>query len=236
MGRAFEVRKEAKAKTAAAKTKVYSKYGREIYVLAKNGSPDPQSNPDLKRIIEKAKKDQVPNDIIQRAIDKAKGAGGENFVPVVYEGFGQGEAQFIIETLTDNVNRTISQIRAILNKTGAKLGVSGSVSHQFSHEAVFKLPVLEDDVLNALLEADADIKDTTALSDSTVVFAEIDKYNQVKTALTKAFPDIEFEVDEITYSALSLVELNNEHQEKFDNMVAMLEELDDVQHIYHNVK
>ncbi len=236
MGRAFEVRKEAKAKTAAAKTKVYSKYGREIYVLAKNGSPDPQSNPDLKRIIEKAKKDQVPNDIIQRAIDKAKGAGGENFVPVVYEGFGQGEAQFIIETLTDNVNRTISQIRAILNKTGAKLGVSGSVSHQFAHEAVFKLPVLEDDVLNALLEADADIKDTTALSDSTVVFAEIDKYNQVKTALTKAFPDVEFEVDEITYSALSLVELNNEHQEKFDNMVAMLEELDDVQHIYHNVK
>ena len=236
MGRAFEVRKEAKAKTAAAKTKVYSKYGREIYVLAKNGSADPQSNPDLKRIIEKAKKDQVPNDIIQRAIDKAKGAGGENFVPVVYEGFGQGEAQFIIETLTDNVNRTISQIRAILNKTGAKLGVSGSVSHQFAHEAVFKLPVLEDDVLNALLEADADIKDTTALSDSTVVFAEIDKYNQVKTALTKAFPDVEFEVDEITYSALSLVELNKEHQEKFDNMVVMLEELDDVQHIYHNVK
>lgn len=236
MGRAFEVRKEAKAKTAAAKTKVYSKYGREIYVLAKNGSPDPQGNPDLKRIIEKAKKDQVPNDIIQRAIDKAKGAGGENFVPVVYEGFGQGEAQFIIETLTDNVNRTISQIRAILNKTGGKLGVSGSVSHQFAHEAVFKLPVLEDDVLNALLEADADIKDTTALSDSTVVFAEIDKYNQVKSALTKAFPDVEFEVDEITYSALSLVELNKEHQEKFDNMLAMLEELDDVQHIYHNVK
>ncbi len=236
MGRAFEVRKEAKAKTAAAKTKVYSKYGREIYVLAKNGSPDPQSNPDLKRIIEKAKKDQVPNDIIQRAIDKAKGVGGENFVPVVYEGFGQGEAQFIIETLTDNVNRTISQIRAILNKTGGKLGVSGSVSHQFAHEAVFKLPVLEDDVLNALLEADVDIKDTTALSDSTVVFAEIDKYSQVKSALTKAFPDVEFEVDEITYSALSLVELNKEHQEKFDNMLMQLEELDDVQHIYHNVK
>ncbi len=236
MGRAFEVRKEAKAKTAAAKTKVYSKYGREIYVLAKNGSPDPQSNPDLKRIIEKAKKDQVPNDIIQRAIDKAKGAGGENFVPVVYEGFGQGDAQFIIETLTDNVNRTISQIRAILNKTGGKLGVSGSVSHQFAHEAIFKLPVQEDDVLNALLEADAVIKDTTALENSTVVYAEIDKYGQVKSALTSAFPNIEFEIDEITYSALTLVELSTENQEKFDNMLAQLEELDDVQHIYHNVK
>ncbi len=236
MGRAFEVRKEAKAKTAAAKTKVYSKYGREIYVLAKNGSPDPQSNPDLKRIIEKAKKDQVPNDIIQRAIDKAKGAGGENFVPVVYEGFGQGDAQFIIETLTDNVNRTISQIRTILNKTGGKLGVSGSVSHQFAHEAVFKLPVQEDDVLSALLEADADIKDTAALENSTVVYAEIDKYGQVKSALTSAFPNIEFEIDEITYSALTLVELSTENQEKFDNMLAQLEELDDVQHIYHNVK
>lgn len=236
MGRAFEVRKEAKAKTAAAKTKVYSKYGREIYVLAKNGSPDPQSNPDLKRIIEKAKKDQVPNDIIQRAIDKAKGAGGENFVPVVYEGFGQGEAQFIIETLTDNVNRTISQIRAILNKTGGKLGVSGSVSHQFAHEAIFKLPVKEDDVLNALLEADADIKDTTALENSTVVYAEIDKYGQVKSALAAAFPNCEFEIDEITYSALNLVELSSENQEKFDNMLMQLEELDDVQHIYHNVK
>ncbi len=236
MGRAFEVRKEAKAKTAAAKTKVYSKYGREIYVLAKNGSPDPQSNPDLKRIIEKAKKDQVPNDIIQRAIDKAKGAGGENFVPVVYEGFGQGEAQFIIETLTDNVNRTISQIRAILNKTGGKLGVSGSVSHQFAHEAIFKLPVQEDDILNALLEADADIKDTTALENSTVVYAEIDKYGQVKSALMAAFPDSEFEIDEITYSPLTLVELSTENQEKFDNMLMQLEELDDVQHIYHNVK
>lgn len=236
MGRAFEVRKEAKAKTAAAKTKVYSKYGREIYVLAKNGSPDPQSNPDLKRIIEKAKKDQVPNDIIQRAIDKAKGAGGENFVPVVYEGFGQGDAQFIIETLTDNVNRTISQIRAILNKTGGKLGVLGSVSHQFAHEAIFKLPVQEDDVLNALLEADADIKDTTALENSTVVYAEIDKYGQVKSALTYTFPNIEFEIDEITYSPLTLVELSTENQEKFDNMLAQLEELDDVQHIYHNVK
>ena len=104
MGRAFEVRKVAMAKTAAAKTKVYSKYGREIYMAAKAGVPDPEINLNLRRVIEKAKKDQVPSDIIKRAIEKAKGGVDENYTEVRYEGFGPGNTLIIVDCLTDNTN------------------------------------------------------------------------------------------------------------------------------------
>ncbi|HEY8406046.1 MAG TPA: YebC/PmpR family DNA-binding transcriptional regulator, partial [Acholeplasma sp.] len=139
MGRAFEVRKVAMAKTAAAKTKVYSKYGREIYMAAKAGVPDPEINLNLRRVIEKAKKDQVPSDIIKRAIEKAKGGVDENYTEVRYEGFGPGNTLIIVDCLTDNTNRTLTEVRTLFNKSGGKLGVSGSVLHQFEHRAVFQV-------------------------------------------------------------------------------------------------
>ena len=106
MGRAFEVRKNAMAKTAAAKTKVNSKYGKEIYVAAKNGGAELDTNLTLKRLIEKAKKDQVPAHVIDKAIEKAKGGAGEDYQPARYEGFGPGNCMVIIDCLTDNPNRT----------------------------------------------------------------------------------------------------------------------------------
>src|SRR5690606_331116 len=130
MGRAFEVRKVAMAKTAAAKTKVYSKYGREIYMAAKAGVPDPEINLNLRRVIEKAKKDQVPSDIIKRAIEKAKGGVDENYTEVRYEGFGPGNTLIIVDCLTDNTNRTLTEVRTLFNKSGGKLGVSGSVDRK----------------------------------------------------------------------------------------------------------
>ena len=133
MGRAYQNRKESMAKTSDAKAKVYSKYGREIYVCAKNGGVDPDGNLALRRLIEKAKKDQVPTHVIEKAIDKAKGGGGEDFVTVRFEGFGPGGCMVIIDCLTDNNNRTFGDVRLCFTKTKAKIGAQGAVAHMFDH-------------------------------------------------------------------------------------------------------
>ncbi len=129
MGRAFEVRKAAMMKTSAAKTKVYSRFGKEIYIAAKAGVPDPEMNQGLKRMIERAKANQVPADVIKRAIEKAKGGTDESYTSVRYEGFGPGNCTIIVDCLTDNVNRTVSDVRNCFTKTKSKMGVSGSVAH-----------------------------------------------------------------------------------------------------------
>src|SRR5690606_39206032 len=138
MGRAFQNRKESMAKTAAVKTKVYSKYGREIYVCAKAGGTDPSGNLSLRSLIDRAKKDQVPSHVIEKALDKAKGGTGEDFSTARYEGFGPGNSMVIVDCLTDNANRTIGDIRTCFNKTKSKLGTSGTVSHMFDHSAIFR--------------------------------------------------------------------------------------------------
>ena len=143
MGRAYEVRKAAMAKTAAAKTKVYSRFGKEIYLAAKNGIPDPEMNQTLKRIIEKAKAQQVPADVINRAIEKAKGNEQTNYEAVRYEGFGPEAATIIVDCLTDNVNRTVSEVRNCFTKTGGKLGVLGSVSFAYDELGVLSFEGFE---------------------------------------------------------------------------------------------
>ncbi|HQC31115.1 MAG TPA: YebC/PmpR family DNA-binding transcriptional regulator, partial [Acholeplasmataceae bacterium] len=232
MGRAFEVRKYAKEKTAAAKTKVYSKYGKEIYVAAKNGQPDPELNQELKRVIERAKKDQVPNDIINRAIEKAAGGSEENYTQVRYEGFGPGNSMIIVECLTDNVNRTYSEVRNCFTKTNSKLGVSGSVLHMFSHQAVFVVKDLtEDDILLIAVEDDLDILDLEFEGDEATIYTDVTNYAKVKASLQNFKEDIEFVIDEITWIPFTYLKLNAEDQEVFDKLAAMLEDLDDVQSI-----
>lgn len=121
MGRSFEVRKASMAKTQGAKVKLYSKYGKEIYVIAKNGGGDPETNLSLKRMIEKAKKDQVPSHVIEKAIEKAAGGGGENYEVARYEGFGPGGCSVIVDCLTDNNNRTYMEVRQCFVKPTLKL-------------------------------------------------------------------------------------------------------------------
>ena len=123
MGRAHEVRAASMAKTAALKTKVYSRFGRELYMAAKSGVPDPNMNQTLKRKIQEAKANQVPAAVIERAIEKAKGGTVENYIANRYEGFGPGESTVIIDCLTDNVNRSISEIKTCFNKSKSKLAV-----------------------------------------------------------------------------------------------------------------
>ncbi|MDY0276591.1 MAG: YebC/PmpR family DNA-binding transcriptional regulator [Acholeplasma sp.] len=236
MGRAFEVRKYAMAKTAAAKTRVYSKYGREVYMAAK-GNPDPDVNLELKRIIEKAKKEQVPNDIIKRALDKAKGGSDDNYSDVRYEGFGPGNSMVIVECLTDNVNRTIAEVRNCFTKSNSKLGVSGSVVHMFNHQAVFAIKdIAEDEVLEILINNDIDVSDIEADEEGVSVYGNSNDYNRIKTALLEANPDLEFVTDEIMWVPSTEVKLTtDDDKEMFNKLTQMLDELDDVKDVYHNV-
>lgn len=232
MGRAFEVRKVAMAKTAAAKTKVYSKYGREIYMAAKAGVPDPEINLNLRRVIEKAKKDQVPSDIIKRAIEKAKGGVDENYTEVRYEGFGPGNTLIIVDCLTDNTNRTLTEVRTLFNKSGGKLGVSGSVLHQFEHRAVFQVAATEDQILEVLLEKNVNVLEVETEEDSVTIYGEPSEYANIKQALNEA--NLEIQQEEITFLPLQTVEVTGEDLQKFERLVDGLDELDDVQHVYHN--
>jgi YebC/PmpR family DNA-binding regulatory protein len=237
MGRAFEVRKVAMGKTAAVKSKLYAKYGKEIYMAAKSGTPDPELNQSLKRIIERAKKDQVTADVIKRAIDKAKGGAEENYSEARYEGFGPGNSMIIVECLTDNVNRTIAEVRNCFTKTNGKLGVSGSVLHQFNHQAVFTIPGLtEDEVLETLVLNDVDVTDIEAEEDGVTILGDAKDYNQIRTAFTEDNDNLEFITDEIMWLPIMETELTDEEDKiTFQKLLDMLNELDDVQDVYHNV-
>jgi YebC/PmpR family DNA-binding regulatory protein len=235
MGRAYQNRKDSMAKTAAAKTKVYSKYGREIYVSAKSGGPDPDANLSLRGLIDRAKKDQVPAHVIEKAIEKAKGGAGEDFSPARYEGFGPGNCMAIIDCLTDNPNRTFGDVRLAFTKTKCKIGTQGSVSHMFDHCAIFGFPGEDEEaVLEALMEADVDVTDIECENGMITVFAPHTEYAKAKQALQDAFEGIEFEVDDIQFLPQTTTKIEGEDVELFEKFMDMLNDLDDVQNVYHN--
>jgi YebC/PmpR family DNA-binding regulatory protein len=236
MGRKFEVRKVAMAKTATAKTKVYSKYGKEIYVVAKSGGTDPVANLSLKRLIERAKKDQVPAHVIDKAIDKAAGGGGEDYAPARYEGFGPGGCMVIVDCLTDNVNRTITDVRNCFTKTDSKLGAQNSSAFMFDHLAIFSFAGDDDEVvLEALMEADVDIHDVEVEDGQVTVFVPDTEFYKAKTALQDSFEGIEFDVEEISWIPQDTKEIGEEDMPMFEKFMDMLNDCDDVQNIYHNV-
>ena len=223
------------AKTAGAKTKVYSKYGKEIYVCAKNGGTDPDTNLSLRRLMDKAKKDQVPGHVIDKAIDKAAGGAGEDFVPARYEGFGPGNCMVIVDCLTDNNNRTITDVRNCFTKTGAKIGAPGAVSHMFEHQAIFVFEGEDEDaVLEVLMEADVDVTDVESEDGKISVYAPNTEFFKVKTALLDAYPELSFEVEEITFVPQTNVDISEDDMPMFQKFMDMLNDCDDVQDVYHN--
>jgi Uncharacterized conserved protein len=224
------------AKTAAQKSKVYGKYGKEIYVVAKSGGVDPAGNLALRSIIERAKRDQVPAHVIEKAIEKAKGGGGEDYSVARYEGFGPASSLVIVECLTDNPNRTFGDVRQCFNKSGCKLGTQGTVSHMFDHSIILVFKGEEEAVLEALVAGDVDVTDLENEDGKITVFAPPTEYAKAKQALAAAFGDIEYEVDEIQFIPQSYVQLEGEDVATFDKLMTMLEDVDDVQRVYHNVE
>ena len=237
MGRAYQNRKESMAKTSDQKAKVYSKYGREIYVCAKSGGIDPNGNLSLRGLIERAKKDQVPTHVIDKAIDKAKGGGGEDFDTARYEGYGPGSTMVIIDCLSDNPNRTFGDVRTCFNKVKCKIGTQGSVSHMFDHSAILSFKGTDEEAaLEALMMADVDVADIENEDGVITVFAPHTDYSKAKIALTEAFGEIEFEVDEIQFIPQNTSAIEGEVVEQFERFLDMLNDLDDVQNVYHNAE
>lgn len=236
MGRIFEKRKETIFKTSAQKSKLFSKYGRQLYMAAKNGVPDPEANPTLRSVIERAKRDNVANHVIEKAIQKAAGAGGEDFQAARYEGFGPGGSLLIVECLTDNSTRTISDLRVCFNKTGSKLAANGSAVMSFDHLAVLSFAGDDEDkVIEAMFAADVGIEEVECEDGTVTIFAPPVEFSKAKTALFKAFPGVELEIQEIRFLPQASKTLGGEDLVLFEKLLSMLNDCDDVQEIYHNI-
>ncbi|HEO8418862.1 MULTISPECIES: YebC/PmpR family DNA-binding transcriptional regulator [Niallia] len=235
MGRKWNNIKDKKASKDANTSRIYAKFGREIFVAAKQGEPDPESNQALKVVLERAKTYSVPKHIIDRAIEKAKGGSEETYDELRYEGFGPNGSMVIVDALTNNVNRTASDVRAAFGKNGGNMGVSGSVSYMFDATAVIGVEgKTEEEALELLMEADVDVRDIMEEEDSVIVYAEPDQFHAVQEAFKQAGVT-EFTVAELTMLAQNDVTLDPEAQAQFEKMIDAIEESDDVQQVYHNV-
>lgn len=235
MGRKWNNIKDKKAAKDASTSRIYAKFGREIYVVARQGEPDPEANQALKFVLERAKTYNVPRHIIDRAIEKAKGGSDESFDELRYEGFGPNGSMVIVDALTNNVNRTASEVRAAFGKNGGNMGVSGSVSYMFDKTAVIGIEgKTADDVLELLMEADIDVRDIMEEDDAVIVYAEPDQFHAVQEAF-KSAGITEFTVAELTMLAQNDVTLEGDAKAQFEKLIDVLEDLEDVQQVYHNV-
>ena len=227
----------AKAKTGAAKGKLYGMYAREIYQVAKNGGATPEGNPSLKRLIEKAKKEQVPADIIKRAIDKVNSGTGENYEELTYEVFGPAGSTLMIKCLTDNVNRSVSDLRAVINKCHVKMGAMGSVSYMYDHLCTVGFKGLsEDEVMEALIEADVDYVDMEVEDGHTLIYGNPTDLYKIKEAIQSKLPNVDFDIDDISMLPKERITLAGEDLEEFNRLLTLLDEVDDVETVYHNVE
>ena len=237
MGRAHEVRAKSMAATAAAKSALYNRMSRDIYLAAKKGSTDPNSNIALRSVIEKAKKAQVPSHVIDNAIKKAAGGTGEALNLVVYEGYGPGNSAIIVEALTDNVNRAFTGIRTAFTKCGGSIGTNGCVSYMFTKYAIVEfLGKSDEEALDICLEAGVDVIDASIDEEGYVrVLAEPGSLDAMEKAF-EAAGITEFETNEVNLIPSDELELDGEKLVKFERLLDMLDEVDDVQKVYHNVK
>ena len=227
------------AKTAAIKSKLYSRYGKELYIAAKSGVPDPDMNLALKRKIQEAKSNQVPADVIKRAIEKAKGGTDENYTEARYEGFGPGNSTIIVDCLTDNTNRAITDVKTCFNKChGAKLANSGAVSYNYESVGLFVFAYEDEDaMLEAMMEAEVDVQDISVEDGEMTVKTTFQDFGKAQDAIEKVIPDVEFDVCEATLLPTEFVTLDTqEDKEAFDKLLSMLNDCDDVNKIYTNVK
>jgi transcriptional/translational regulatory protein YebC/TACO1 len=174
--------------------------------------------------------------VIEKAIQKAAGAGGEDFQPARYEGFGPGGALVIVDCLTDNNQRTISDLRSCFTKTGSKLAANGSVAISFDHLAILSFKGdNEEKTLEAMFAADVAVEEVESKDGTITVFAPPAEFYKAKTALLEAFPGLDLEVQEIRFLPQALKTLSAEDLASFERFLGMLNDCDDVQEIYHNV-
>lgn len=235
MGRKWANIVAKKTAKDANNSRIYAKFGIEIYAAAKSGEPDPHSNQKLRFVIERAKTYNVPRHIIDRAIEKAKGGGDEQYQELRYEGFGPNGSMVIVDTLTNNVNRTAADVRAAFGKNGGNMGVTGAVSYMFDNTALFGFAGDDaDEILEYLMDKDIDVRDVEAEDGQIMVYGEPTDFHAIQEALKeKGITD--FSVAEMQMIPQNEVTLTGNDLAKFEKMIDVLEDLEDVQSVYHNV-
>lgn len=219
----------------AQRGKVFQKLAKEIYVAARGTNGDVDMNPSLRAVVEKAKSNNMPKDNIQKAIDKAVGGGAnEEYESIRYEGYASGGVAIMVDCLTDNRNRSAMLVRSTLTKHGGNLGTDGSVSYLFKRKGVIELENKYDfdQVMEIAINNDA--LDVIECDDVYTIYTTPEDFVKVKDALEKENIN-EFLTSEITYVADNLIALDDEKTEKVMNLVEVLEDIDDVQNVYHNM-
>ena len=243
MGRAFEYRKATKLKRWGHMAKTFTRLGKQIAIAVKAGGPEPENNPALRSVIAVCKRENMPKDNIERAIKNAMGKDQSDYKEVTYEGYGPHGIAVFVDTLTDNTTRTVADVRSVFNKFSGNLGTTGSLSFLFDHKCVFtfKKPAdLDmDDLILELIDLNVDDefdenydeeKDETTIS----VYGDPKSYAQIQKFLEeKGFEEIG---GEFTYIPNDLKDVDDEQRATIDKMIEKLEEFDDVQTVYTNMK
>ena len=228
--------KRKKGLIDAERGKVFQKLAKEIYVAAKGGDPNVDSNPSLRMVVDKAKAANMPKDRIQAAIDKAsKTAGGEDYEFIRYEGYGPNGVAIMVDCLTDNRNRSASMVRAAFTKRGGNLGTDGSVSYMFERKGVIVISNTynEDEIMELALMNDA--LDFVVNDDSYEIYTTYEEFIKMNKALEE-FGITEFIMNEVRFIPSNYVSLDEEKTSKILNLIEVLEDIDDVQDVYHNLE
>lgn len=224
-----------KGELDAQRGKVFQKIAKEIMIAAKGTNGNPNDNPGLRAVIEKARSNNMPKDNIQKAIDKAVGGGsGAEFESLTYEGYAQGGVAIMIDCLTDNRNRTAMLVRSTLTKKGGNLGTDGSVSYLFERKGVLVMEKKLDEDLVLMTALDNGAQDVVTNDDSYEVYTLPNDFLKVKDALEEIGVN-EFITSEITFVPNNYIDLDDETSEKVQELIEALEDIDDVQNVYHNL-
>ena len=225
--------KHKKGRADKERSKIFSKLSREITVAARLGDKDPNMNPRLRTAIQAAKQANMPKDNISRAISKSEMSGDKNYESLRYEGFGPSNVALIIETLTDNKNRSASSIRTVLQKKGGRLGETGSSTHMFSNCGIIhidKKKIKEEEIFEIAINAGA--KDCVSLDKIFEIITEKEDFYKIKTELEKKIEI--FDYSSIEWRPLNYIDLDKDQSEQIIEVLTALEELDDVQNIFTN--
>lgn len=228
--------KRKKGAIDSERSKVFQKLAKELYVAAKSGDPNPENNASLRMVIEKAKSENMPKANIESAINKAKNKGNdENYDFIRYEGYGPSGIAIMIDCLTDNKNRTAGFVRSTLTKRGGNLGTDGSVSYLFERKGVLVLDKEydSDKLMEDILELD--ILDFNEEEDSYIIYTSPESFIEVKDKLEEIGYN-NFIMSEVTFVPNSYISLDEESTEKVSNLIDALNDIDDVQNVYHNLE
>ena len=240
MGRAFEYRKATKLKRWGHMAKTFTRLGKQIAIAVKAGGPEPENNPSLRSIIAVCKRENMPKDNIERAIKNAQGKDQSDYKSMTYEGYGPHGVAVFVDTLTDNTTRTVADVRSVFNKFAGNLGNTGSLAFLFDHKCVFTFKKKDDvemddlilDLIDFSVEDEYDIDDEEGTI--TIYGDDVKQYAQIQKFLEEqGFEDIG---GEFTYVPNDLKDLGDDERATIDKMVERLEEFDDVQNVYTNMK